>query len=54
MITDKLASFGGTEHRQRKGLYNRAENSHQSIRRRERQMKHFKSAIAEIASLRSQ
>ena len=52
MITDKLASYGaakrevlpGIEHRQHKGLNNRAENSHQSTRRRERQMKQFKSA----------
>ena len=52
MITDKLASYGaakreimpGIEHRQHKGLSNRAENSHQPTRRRERQMKQFKSA----------
>ena len=52
MITDKLASYGaakrevmpGIEHRQQKGLNNRAENSHQPTRRRERQMKQFKSA----------
>src|SRR3954462_8477660 len=52
MITDKLASYGaarkeitpGIEHRQHKGLNNRAENSHQLTRRRERQMKRFKSA----------
>ncbi|WP_114948996.1 IS6 family transposase [Microvirga calopogonii] len=52
MITDKLASYGaakravmpGVEHRQHKGLNNRAENSHQPIRRRERIMKRFKSA----------
>jgi putative transposase len=56
MITDKLASYGaakkeimpGGEHRQHKGLNkglnNRAENSHQPTRRRERQMKRFKSA----------
>jgi len=52
MITDKLASYGaakedilpGAEHRQHKGLNNRAENSHQPTRRRERQMKRFKSA----------
>ncbi len=31
------------EHRKHKGLDNRAENSHQPIRRRERQMKRFKS-----------
>jgi putative transposase len=52
MITDQLASYGaakrevmpGIEHRQHKGLNNRAENSHQPTRRRERQMKQFKSA----------
>jgi putative transposase len=33
----------GVEHRQHKGLNNRAENSHQPTRRRERQMKRFKS-----------
>src|SRR3954447_26543133 len=51
LITDKLASYGaakrevmpGVEHRQHKGLNNRAENSHQPTRRRERQMKRFKS-----------
>jgi putative transposase len=51
MITDKLASYGAAkreiipnvEHRQHKGLNNRAENSHQPTRRRERQMKRFKS-----------
>jgi putative transposase len=52
MITDKLASYSaakreimpGVEHRQHKGLNNRAENSHQPTRRRERIMKRFKSA----------
>src|SRR3954463_1299774 len=52
MITDKLGSYGaakkeitpGVEHRQHKGLNNRAEHSHQPTRRRERQMKRFKSA----------
>ena len=52
MITDKPASYGatkretipGAEHRQHKGLNNRAENSHQPTRRRERIMKRFKSA----------
>ena len=51
MITDKLRSYGaakrdimpGVEHRSHKGLNNRAENSHQPIRRRERIMKRFKS-----------
>lgn len=52
MITDKLRSYGrakqdvmpGVEHRSHKGLNNRAENSHQPIRRRERIMKRFKSS----------
>src|SRR3954470_19900913 len=52
MITDKLASYGaakreimpGVGHWQHKGLNNRAENSHQPTRRRERIMKRFKSA----------
>jgi len=34
----------GVEHRQHKGLNNRAEKSHQPTRRRERIMKCFKSA----------
>ena len=34
----------GVEHRQHKDLNNRAENSHQPMRRRERQMKRFQSA----------
>jgi putative transposase len=50
-ITDKLKSYGaakreimpGGEPRQHKGLNNRAENSHQPTRRRERIMKRFKS-----------
>ena len=52
LITDKLASYPaakkelmpGVEHRRHKGLNNRAENSHQPTRRRERQLKRFKSA----------
>jgi len=52
MVTDKLVSYGAAkrevipsvEHRKHKGLNNRAENSHQPTRRRERQMKRFKSA----------
>ena len=52
LVTDKLASYGaakkelmpGVEHRRHKGINNRAENSHQPTRRRERQMKRFKSA----------
>jgi len=51
MVTDKLASYGApkaqvmlsVEHRKHKGLNNRLENSHQPTRRRERQMKCFKS-----------
>ena len=51
-ITDKLASYGAAkravmpsvEHRKHKGLNNRAKNSHQPTRRRERLMKRFKSA----------
>jgi putative transposase len=52
IVTDKLKSYAaakrtimpGVEHRQHKGVNNRAENSHQPTRRRERQMKRFKSA----------
>jgi putative transposase len=51
IITDKLASYGaakreilpGVEHRQHKGLNNRAENSHQPTRQQEKQMRKFKS-----------
>ncbi|WP_416068470.1 IS6 family transposase [Rhizobium sp. ZK1] len=51
MITDKLTSYDvarrqimpSVEHRSHKGLNNRAENSHQPFRRRERIMKRFKS-----------
>jgi putative transposase len=51
LVTDKLASYAAArrelglagEHRRHKGLNNRAENSHQPTRRRERQMKRFKS-----------
>jgi putative transposase len=50
VITDKLASYGaalrevlpGVEHRRHKGLNNRAENSHQPTRKRERRMRRFK------------
>lgn len=50
-VTDKLASYGPalkkvlprTEHRKHKGLNNRAENSHQPTRQRERAMRRFKS-----------
>ena len=52
LVTDKLASYGvarrglmtGVEHRRSKYLNNRAENSHQPTRQRERAMKRFASA----------
>ena len=52
IITDKLKSYSaakaeimpGVEHRQHKGLNNRAENSHQPTRLREKVMRRFKSA----------
>ncbi len=52
IITDKLASYGAAkrevlasvEHRQSRSLNNRAENSHQPTRKRERVMQRFKSA----------
>ena len=51
LITDQLASYGAAQqevlpsvaHRQHKGLNNRAENSHQPTRERERRMRRFKS-----------
>jgi putative transposase len=51
LVTDKLKSYGaakreilpGVEHRQHRYLNNRAENSHQSTRQRERRMQRFKS-----------
>ena len=52
IITDKLRSYGaakaetlsGVEHIQQKYQNNRAENSHQPLRQRERRMKRFKSS----------
>ena len=52
IITDKLKSYAaakreilpGVEHRQHKRLNNRAENSHQPTRLREKKMRRFKSA----------
>ena len=52
LVTDKLRSYGAArrrvlrsvEHRQSKYLNNRAENSHQPTRQRERAMKRFTSA----------
>lgn len=49
MVTDKLQSYAAAkreimpsvEHRRHKGINNRAEDSHQPTRRRERQMKRF-------------
>lgn len=51
IVTDKLGSYqvacremlGSVEHRQSKYLNNRAENSHQPTRQRERAMKRFTS-----------
>ena len=51
LVTDKLASYGvahrelmpSVQHRQSRYLNNRAENSHQPTRQRERAMKRFKS-----------
>jgi putative transposase len=52
MVTDKLKSYAAAnreiglkyEHRQHKGLNNRAENSHQPTRVREKVMRRYKSA----------
>src|SRR3954453_13480972 len=52
IITDKLRNYGaakrvvmpGVAHRQHRYLNNRAENSHQPTRERERRMRRFKSA----------
>jgi putative transposase len=54
IVTDKLRSYGAArrevmpsvEHRQSKYLNNRAENSHQPTRQRERAMKNFRSVGA--------
>ena len=51
IVTDKLRSYGAAravvipnvEHRQHKGLNNRAENSHVPVRKRERAMQGFRS-----------
>jgi putative transposase len=51
VVTDKVRSYGAAhrevmrsvEHRSHKGLNNRAENSHQPTRQRERAMKGFRS-----------
>ena len=52
IVTDELKSYGAAikelklevDHRQHKGLNNRAENSHQPTRERERRMRRFESA----------
>ena len=52
VVTDKLAAYiqpcahilPGTTHTRDKGANNRAENSHQPVRQRERKMKRYKSA----------
>jgi len=52
MVTDKLKSYAAAnrkmglnfEHRKHKGLNNRAENSHQPTRVREKIMRRYKSA----------
>ena len=54
LVTDKLKSYGAAhreliasvEYRSHKGLNNRAENSHQPTRQRERAMKYFRSPSA--------
>ncbi|SEJ49851.1 putative transposase [Azotobacter beijerinckii] len=63
-VTDKLGSYAAAnqetglnlEHRQHKGLNNRAENSHQPTRVREKVMRRFKSArpLQRFASIHAQ
>ena len=61
IVTDKLRSYGaakrkvmpGVAHRQHRYLNNRAENSHQPTRERERRMRRFKSARARPELCRS-
>jgi putative transposase len=64
LITDKLKSYAAAsrdlglnmEHRQHKGLNNRAENSHQPTRVRDKVMRRFKSArhLQRFASVHDQ
>jgi putative transposase len=64
LITDRLKSYAAAnrdlglnvEHRQHKGLNNRAENSHQRTRVREKVMRRFKSArhLQRFTSVRDQ
>ncbi len=64
LVTDKLKSYAvanrdlgiSVEHRQHKGLNNRAENSHQPTRVREKVMRRFKSArhLQRFASVHDQ
>ncbi|KSV62324.1 hypothetical protein N183_36515 [Sinorhizobium sp. Sb3] len=57
IVTDKLRSNGAArrevmsavEHRSHKGLNNRAENSHVPLRKRERMMQGFRSAVTFIS-----
>ena len=61
IITDKLGSYGAArrkvmpkvEHRQHKGLNNRAENAHVPLRKRERMMQGFRSwlGLQQFASI---
>ncbi len=58
IVTDKLRSYGAShrevmpsvEHRCHKGLNNRAEDSHQPTRQRERAMKGFRSGAEHSGS----
>jgi putative transposase len=64
LVTDKLKSYAAAnrelginvDHRQHKGLNNRAENSHQPTRLREKVMRRFKSArhLQRFASVHDQ
>lgn len=59
IVTDKLKSYGAAitelklqvDHRQHKGLNNRAENSHQPTRQRERAMRRFSSRRSKHTAL---
>ena len=61
MITDKLASYGAArkqmrlsiEHRQHKGLNNRAENSHQPTRQKMSKFQFLRPLVAELNKLES-
>ena len=59
LITDKLQSYGaakaellpGVDHRQHKGLNNRAENSHQPTREWERRRRRFQSGVVNLLKI---